>query len=290
MTLPVRCAGVTRKGTRCSITGASRLTDDRGRLVSEPLVRGSHYCRFHAAPFCTQPAGNFIGPSILLLIDLETTGLDVAEDQIVEIAACHVPRCPLMKGAAFSTTVCADRSDSASQVHGILPSEIAAGPSFPVAWSRLVAFVEHLQCCAVMESSDSDCEPDDNPLRPSSDLPTVVLAGHNSFRFDMPVILFECSRHGCSWSALAQWLYVDTIHVVQAAGVQHFGGCLKLQCLVNGRCAEPLHAHRALDDCIALRSVLESIAARCGVALDALITPLAVRLDVEASAAQMSTM
>ncbi len=106
MTLPVRCAGVTRKGTRCSITGASRLTDDRGRLVSEPLVRGSHYCRFHAAPFCIQPVGNFIGPPILLLIDLETTGLDVAEDQIVEIAACHVPRCPLMKGAAFSTTVC----------------------------------------------------------------------------------------------------------------------------------------------------------------------------------------
>ena len=289
MASAARCCGTTRKGTRCSITSASRLTDDHGRLVAEPLQRGGAYCRLHAAYFCTRPVAHVRSPSLLILIDLETTGLDVTIDQVVEIAACHVPPCPMMKGEAFSTTVCAARNDSAVQVHGIPPAEVAASPTFPVAWSRFVAFVERLQHCAVGDHSDSESELDEYPSRPSPDLPSVVLAGHNSFRFDMPVILFECNRHGCSLSTLAQWHYVDTIHVAQAAGVQHFGGCLKLQCLVNGRCTEHLNAHRALDDCIALRCVLEGIAVYWGVALRDLIHPLAVRLDVEASSAQLAT-
>ena len=38
--LPARCAGMTRKGTRCSITALSNMKDDRGMLVGEPLAHG----------------------------------------------------------------------------------------------------------------------------------------------------------------------------------------------------------------------------------------------------------
>lgn len=39
---------------RCFINNASRLTDERGRPVAEPLQRGGAYCGFHARPFVTQ--------------------------------------------------------------------------------------------------------------------------------------------------------------------------------------------------------------------------------------------
>ena len=84
-----RCRGITRKGIRCSITSTSRLADDRGRLICAPLQNGCMYCRLHARPFCHIPAENVIEPIIVLLLDLETTGVDVATDQIVEIAAYH---------------------------------------------------------------------------------------------------------------------------------------------------------------------------------------------------------
>ena len=81
-----QCSGLTRKGARCSITSTSRLADDRGRLVAEPLQRGGAWCRFHARPVVTQSVDRLDGQAILFFLDLETTGVDVASDQIVELA------------------------------------------------------------------------------------------------------------------------------------------------------------------------------------------------------------
>ena len=86
-----RCCGVTRKGVRCSITSTSRLSDDGGRLIGAPLQRGGKYCRLHSQPFCALPADELVGAAVVLLFDLETTGVDVATDQIVEFAAYHAP-------------------------------------------------------------------------------------------------------------------------------------------------------------------------------------------------------
>ena len=80
------CAGLTRAGRPCSLTAASNLTDERGRAVTEPLRRGGAYCLFHAQPFCRRPVLN-TGPLVVLFLDLETTGVDVARDRIVELAA-----------------------------------------------------------------------------------------------------------------------------------------------------------------------------------------------------------
>ena len=65
-----------------------------GRDVAEPLRRGGLHCAFHARPFCTQPAEEFTGAAIVLLLDLETSGLDVTRALVVEIALCEAPLDP----------------------------------------------------------------------------------------------------------------------------------------------------------------------------------------------------
>ena len=73
-----------------------------GRDVAEPLRRGGLHCAFHARPFCTKPAEEFTGAAIVLLLDLETSGLDVTRDLVVEIAATAAPADPLALGACLS--------------------------------------------------------------------------------------------------------------------------------------------------------------------------------------------
>ena len=140
-----RCHGVTRAGKPCSITSTCSLTDDRGRLVAEPLRRGGEYCVFHARPFCVRPVSlDESRAVILVLLDLETTGVDVARDRIVEIAAVHAPGDYRFVGGSFSTVVRVDpailseRGGEAAVVHGISDEEIALGPDFVEAWRRFL--------------------------------------------------------------------------------------------------------------------------------------------------------
>ncbi len=81
-----RCRGTTRAGKPCSIAADCQLTNDSGRLVGEPLQRGGDYCLYHAKPFCTQPADAADASAIVILLDLETTGVSVGCDRIVELA------------------------------------------------------------------------------------------------------------------------------------------------------------------------------------------------------------
>ena len=101
--------------------------------------------------------------------------------------------------------------------------------------------------------------------------------------------LFETLRHGLSWMPLQNWLFVDTVSLVQAVGLANLGGCAKLQCLVRGYCVG-LQAHRALDDCIALRAVVQGIAESYGVRALDLLRDMVVSLDAPASAAQVATL
>ena len=105
-----RCCGITRAGKPCSIDTASKLTDDNGRLVAEPLRCGGHYCIFHAKPFVTRPAQNE-RHCIVVFLDLESTGVNIFEDRVVEIAAVHAPRDPRLFGGNFSTTVSVDTTN-----------------------------------------------------------------------------------------------------------------------------------------------------------------------------------
>ena len=88
---------------------------------------------------------------------------------------------------------------------------------------------------------------------------------------------------------LVKWKFVDTLEVVRALGNEIHGGCVKLQCLLrhlsNG---EELRAHRALDDCFALKSVLESIAGVLGVSLRTLLKPFLLEFDCVATITNIS--
>ena len=85
-----RCHGTTRAGKRCSITADSLLTNDGGRLVAEPLKRGGDSCLYHAKPFCTRAVDATDASTVVILLDLETTGVAVGSDRIVEFAALHL--------------------------------------------------------------------------------------------------------------------------------------------------------------------------------------------------------
>ena len=226
------------------------MTDERGRLASEPLKRGGEHCLFHAKPFCTRPA--LIDESrkcVLILLDLETTGVGV-----VELAATHAPADPRFQGGSFSTvvrvdqTILTERGAAAALVHGISDEEIGGeGPDFKLAWRRFLTWTDDLLNTAVDErSADSDDEQEPGLPRLLPDPPVLLIAGHNSVRFDFALLLCECLRHRMSCDCFRRWLFVDTLHVIKALAER---SCMKLQCLVKtlGSPAD-LRAHRALDD------------------------------------------
>jgi len=268
------------------------MKDELGRDVAEPLRRGGNHCMFHARPFCTIPAEDFTGAAIILMLDLETSGLDVTRNLVVEIAACEAPSHPAALGASFATVV-AGASGDASAVHGISLEEIAQGPRFSEAWSRFVAFADGLIDSSLQEeSSESEDDGSPRPPRPPSEPPDILIVAHNGVRFDFAMLLFECQRHSVSWAPLERWLFVDTLDVLRAFGAEGLGGCQKLQCLARiAGGADGLRAHRALDDCVALRGVMECVAARLGSScLLQLLRPFAVRLDAAASMASVSVL
>ena len=87
-------------------------------------------------------------------------------------------------------------------------------------------------------------------------------------------------------------LFVDTLHVLRALDAGSTGGCVKLQCLLTHLKAVDgmLQAHRALDDCLALRGVVRTLATRLGVSSLVLLAPFVVAMDKDATLAQLSCM
>ena len=143
---------------------------------------------FHAKPFSAQPA--FLDDDrtvVLVFLDLESTGVDIARDRIVELAAVHAPVDVRFLGGGFSTVVRVDpiilkeRGAAAAAVHGITDEEIALGPDFVVAWDRFVHWTEDLLNIAVTQSGeDSDDDDQANSLpRMPVEPPILLLAAHN---------------------------------------------------------------------------------------------------------------
>ena len=145
---------------------------------------------------------------------------------------------------------------------------------------------------AIHESGDDESE-DELPLypRPPDSPPSLLLVGHNGFRFDFAVLLFECHRHRLPTAPFRHWFFVDTLHVLESAKAELGGACFKLQCLVTVAVdTQELRAHRALDDCIALRHVMHSVASRIGCSVTDLLRQFAFRWDEQASSAQVAAL
>ena len=138
-----RCSAITKAGKQCSVRSNSSWIDNDGRVVAEPLRRGGEFCALHAKPFCTKPTQmDDYKRLVIFILDLATTGTDILQDRIVEIAAARCHDDIRMSGEAFSTTVRIDpdilmtRGLEAFEVHGITDEEIKQGPTFEQAWTR----------------------------------------------------------------------------------------------------------------------------------------------------------
>ncbi len=80
----MQCQAVTRTGRRCQVTAASSVRDDRGRLMTDPLRRGGRHCALHMEYFCVRTAPVLPKDVTVFYVDLETSGLDVLNDEIRE--------------------------------------------------------------------------------------------------------------------------------------------------------------------------------------------------------------
>ena len=135
------------------------------------------------------------------------------------------------------------------------------------------------------EALSDDDSPSGTILRDFPPVPLIV--GHNSFRFDFPMLLSEAFRKGVRYDTMADWKFADSLDLVRLLDP----GCMKLQCMVQ-TClpAGDLRAHRALDDVIALREVCEFVAARLGSSTLSLFEALARTLDLNASEIHLATL
>jgi len=232
----------------------------------------------------------------IIFLDLETTGVSVVEDRIVELAAVQMLPSSKSPGCVFSATVFVEaqlletRGREASLVHGISQAEIAVSPSFPEVWNAFLQFVESL---THFHSRDSSSDSDGDPTRLpgiSEEPPRILIGAHNGIKFDFAMLLFECYRHELDMSVFEDWIFVDTMHIVSAAS-ETMSSCLKLQCLAVHACdREELRAHRARDDCVALCRVMFLIASRLGFSFRRLLHAFSVRLDFPTSLAQVASM
>jgi len=278
-----RCQALNKAGKPCGITSDSKALDGSGQLAAAPLMRGGSRCAFHARWFCSAPPepGQLKTPPLLVYIDLESTGLSLASDEIVEIGAfADASR------AAFSTVVKPTTLPKDAGIHGICPDELLAGPFFAEAFRRMIVFLDKLTEVALSDDDSSSEESGSDLPRLRSDVPSVLLAAHNGHRFDFGMILSQCWRCNVPVAVLDTWLYVDTLDVLKAADS---GSCLKLQCqrISRGTRAQA-HAHRALDDCITLASVMQGVAESLGQRPCELLARFAVKLDLVAAAAELS--
>ncbi|HNM27166.1 MAG TPA: 3'-5' exonuclease, partial [Saprospiraceae bacterium] len=114
----------------------------------------------------------------LVFFDVETTGLNVVRDRIVQIALVKLHR-DGSPPAEFSTLVNPGIpiSEEAMAVHGITPKELANKPSFRQLAQKIWDFI-----------GDSD------------------LAGYNSNRFDVPMLMEEFARVGMEFSLVKRRL------------------------------------------------------------------------------------
>lgn len=116
----------------------------------------------------------------LIFFDLEATGLNVIRDRIVQIALVKYPKDggePEELSMLINPGI--PISEEAMKVHGITPQDVANKPTFPQVAEKIYDFI-----------GNSD------------------LAGYNSNRFDVPMLLEEFDRAGLDFD-LSQRRLVD---------------------------------------------------------------------------------
>lgn len=172
--------------------------------------------------------------------DLETTGIDVKCEKIVQMGAVA------SNGARFLRLVNPERKipPKAKAVHGISDEKVRNEPIFRDVWKDFVAFVQKVEL---------DC----------GGHVGVILIGHNSFNYDDLLLTAELERIGHSVSDLSPLEVLSGDTMVAAREAKKRGGIdkeasIKLVELLRRCCdgEELQNAHDALADAEAVSKIV----------------------------------
>ncbi|MBF2068024.1 MAG: 3'-5' exonuclease [Calothrix sp. C42_A2020_038] len=159
----------------------------------------------------------------LVFIDLETTGVDVSQDRIVQIAVLKVFPDGKEERKKFLLNPTVPIPQAASNVHKIYDQDVKQAPTFVDIAANLAQYI-----------NDSD------------------FAGFNSNKFDIPLLMAEFSRAGIDFN-LEGRKFIDVLTIFHKMEPRTLKAAYKLYC---GK--ELIGAHDAENDIFATYEVLKA--------------------------------
>jgi DNA polymerase-3 subunit epsilon len=164
----------------------------------------------------------------IAFIDLETTGVNLSSDRIVEIAIVKLMNdgSRLVKRKLINPQIAIPQSSS--DIHGITDEMVKDAPTFKQAGNEIKQFLE-------------GCD----------------LGGYNSNRFDIPILMEEFLRAGMEEVDLSQQRMIDVQHIFYQMEPRTLTAAYKYYCD-----KELENAHSAEVDIKATIEVLEAQVAR----------------------------
>lgn len=159
----------------------------------------------------------------LVILDLETTGVSIAFDRIVEISAMKVSPGGGEEWLTMRLNPGIPISPEATRVHGITDADVANEPHFKDVAKRIASFLE-------------GCD----------------LAGFNSMKFDIPILCEEFLRVNVDFNP-ARHRYVDVQVIFHKKEQRTLGAAYKFYCD-----RELENAHSARADAAATYEILKA--------------------------------
>jgi len=151
----------------------------------------------------------------IVFFDLETTGVNINKDQIVELAVCkiHPDGTVEKKERRFCPTIPIE--DGATDVHGISNEDVKDEPAFSSVAKGIKDFFE-------------DCD----------------IAGYNSNEFDVPILMNELKRAGVELD-ITDVVFIDVLKLERKLNSNKLGDVYKRY---TGKNLEDAHAALADTD------------------------------------------
>jgi DNA polymerase-3 subunit epsilon len=159
----------------------------------------------------------------LVILDLETTGVSIASDRIVEISAMKVVAGGAEEWLTMRLNPGIPISPEATRIHGITDADVANEPHFKDVAKRIASFLE-------------GCD----------------LAGFNSMKFDIPILCEEFLRVNVDFDP-ARHRYVDVQVIFHKKEQRTLSAAFKFYCD-----RELENAHSARADAAATYEILKA--------------------------------
>ena len=159
----------------------------------------------------------------LVVLDLETTGVNIATDRIVEFSALKVSPGGAEEWLTLRLNPGIPISPEATRVHGITDADVANEPHFRDVAKRIAAFLE-------------GCD----------------LAGFNSMKFDIPILCEEFLRVNVDFNP-ARHKYVDVQLIFHKKEQRTLSAAYKFYCNMDLE-----NAHSAQADTAATYEILKA--------------------------------